>query len=93
MKLLSNEDNNATMHEVFVKTERRRDNVGTETLWDKLTLAQQFSACSLFPVGYALKCVRPVNNRFLAIMTFKQEKVTIDFEGNIHTTMNISLRN
>ena len=93
MKLLSNENNNATMHEVFVCTERWRENVETEVLWGKLTLAQQFSACSLFPVGYVLTCARRINNRLLAIMTFKQETVTIDIEGNIHTTVNITLRN
>ncbi len=93
MKLLSNEGNKEQTHEVLISTERRRKNIDTETLWDKLTLAQQFSACSLFPVGYVLTCARRVNNRLLAIMTFKQETVTIDFEGNIHTSMNISLRN
>lgn len=72
--------------------EQRKQNYHLEELWDKLNLSQQFSVCSLGQFGYMLSYVRQINDRCLAILTLDDKVATINEEGLINVTPNISLR-
>lgn len=72
--------------------EQRKQNYHLEELWDKLNLSQQFSVCSLGQFGYMLSYVRQINDRSLAILTLDDKVATINEEGLINVTPNISLR-
>ncbi|QBG35767.1 hypothetical protein [Litorilituus sediminis] len=72
--------------------EQRKQNYHLEELWDKLNLSQQFSVCSLGQFGYMLNYVRQINDRCLAILTLDDKVATINEEGLINVTPNISLR-
>ncbi len=72
--------------------EQRKQDYHLEELWDKLNLSQQFSVCSLGQFGYMLSYVRQINDRSLAILTLDDKVATINEEGLINVTPNISLR-
>jgi hypothetical protein len=63
-----------------------------QALWDKLTMAQQFSVCSLSPFGYSLTHGKVIAGKFLALMTNKDKVASIDFEGVINTSAKIYLK-
>lgn len=72
--------------------EQRKADFHLEDLWDKLNLSQQFAVCSLGQFGYMLTYVRQINDKALAILTLDDKVATINEEGLINVTPNISLR-
>ena len=73
--------------------ERRvRNNDETDTLWDKLSLAQKFAASSLIQFGYDLTYIRHNNTGSLAILLCNGSIATISIEGEIDTAPSISIR-
>ncbi len=61
-------------------------------LWDKLTLSQQFSVCSLGQFGYMLTYVRTISNRSLAILKLDKKVATVNDDGLINISPYISIR-
>lgn len=72
--------------------ERRQQNVEVDTLWGKLSLAQQFSASSLAQFGYDLTYIRNSNTGNLAILLCNGNAATISSEGEIDTSPDIVIR-
>jgi len=77
--------------------ERRHHVVGHEAEsksdWNKLTLAQRFSALSLTKYGYELRFIRFASNGSSAILVLKNgTPATVSEDGDINTTPNIQLR-
>ena len=60
--------------------------------WDKLTLAQKFSASSLAKFGYELAFVRYQSSNNLAVMTCSTGLATISIDGEIDTQPSIDMR-
>lgn len=71
---------------------RAQNNVGSNTLWDKLSLAQKFAASSLTQFGYDLTYIRNSNTGSLAILLCNGNAATISIEGEIDTSPNIIIR-
>ncbi len=63
-----------------------------DDLWDRLTLAQQFSVASLGQFGYSLSFIRRANHNTLAILHLKNKTATISSDGTINITSGIELR-
>jgi len=63
-----------------------------DTMWDELTLAQQFSISSLGQFGYTLNFIRHVNLKTLAILHLNEKTATINEDGVINITAGIDLR-
>jgi hypothetical protein len=73
--------------------ERRAQNdAGTDTLWNKLSLAQKFAASSLTQFGYDLTYIRNSSVGNLAILLCNDNAATISIEGEIDTSPNIVIR-
>ena len=62
-----------------------------KALWNQLTMAQQFSVCSLSPFGYSLTHGKVISGKFIALMTHKDKVASIDFEGVINMSAKIYL--
>ncbi|REL34522.1 hypothetical protein [Thalassotalea euphylliae] len=60
--------------------------------WDKLTLAQKFSASSLGKFGYELQFVRSGDHGSLAVLTCNNGIATISDDGEIDTSPSIQIR-
>jgi len=60
--------------------------------WDKLTLAQKFSASSLAKYGYELSYIRNSSSGSLAVMMQDRNISTIAEDGDIDTNPNIHIR-
>jgi hypothetical protein len=75
-----------------VLLERRQQNAVVETLWEKLSLAQKFSASSLAQFGYDLTYIRNSNAGNLAILLCNGSAATISSEGEIDTSPDIVIR-
>ena len=60
--------------------------------WDKLSLAQKFSASSLGKFGYELKFIRTSGGSRLAVLTCNTGIATISEDGEIDTAPNIQIR-
>ena len=73
--------------------ERRLQNISTESLWGKLSLAQKFAASSLSQFGYDLSYIRNRKTESLAIMLCNGNAATISSEGEINTSPDIVIRN
>ncbi|XPF93665.1 hypothetical protein ACM9HF_16810 [Colwellia sp. RE-S-Sl-9] len=73
-------------------TERRNESPEASSWWDKLTLAQKFSASSLGKFGYELLCIRKVKGKNLAILKCNGGIATIAADGEINTSAKIKLR-
>lgn len=72
---------------------RQQTNLATDTLWNKLSLAQKFAASSLTQFGYDLTYIRNSNVGSLAILLCNGNAATISCEGDINTSPNIIIRN
>lgn len=72
--------------------ERRHGQIEQENLWDRLTLAQKFSAGSLTKYGYDLAFIRNSASGSTAIMLLDDKSTTISDDGTIDTNPNIVIR-
>jgi len=71
---------------------RQQNNIATDTLWNKLSLAQKFAASSLTQFGYDLTYIRNSNAGSLAILLCNESAATISSEGEINTSPDIVIR-
>ena len=69
--------------------ERRQTSPEHSTWWNKLSLAQKFSASSLF---FELAFVRNEAGRNLAVLTCASGVAVITEDGEINTSPNIKIR-
>jgi len=72
--------------------ERRQVSPEQSIWWNKLSLAQKFSASSLGKFGYELSFVRNEHGRSLAVLTCCSGVAVITDEGDINTSPNIQIR-
>ena len=72
--------------------ERRREAPEQSVWWDKLSLAQKFSASSLGKFGYEITFVRNDNGHSLAVLQCRGGVAVISEEGDIDTSPNIAIR-
>lgn len=72
--------------------ERRQVAPEHSTWWNKLSLAQKFSASSLGKFGYELAFVRKEQGRSLAVLTCSSGVAVITEDGDINTSPNIHIR-
>jgi len=72
--------------------ERRHRAPEQSVWWNKLSLAQKFSASSLGKFGYELSFVRNEQGRSLAILTCSSGVAIITEDGDINTSPNIHIR-
>ena len=72
--------------------ERRQPSVEENPWWDRLTLAQKFSASSLARYGYNLAFVRSSEAGSLAVLLCDGNCTTISDDGDINTNPNIHIR-
>jgi len=72
--------------------ERRREAPEQSVWWNKLSLAQKFSASSLGQFGYELSFVRNEQGRSLAVLQCSGGVAIISEDGEINTSPNIDLR-
>ena len=93
MQYYSTNINDRTNAPLDVLNNRRYDQKPIlDDLWDRLTLAQQFSIASLGQFGYNLSFIRRVNHNTLAILHLKNKTATISSDGTINITSGIELR-
>ena len=86
--MFNSTNNNLAINDI----EQREADFQLDDLWDKLNLSQQFAVCSLGQFGYMLTYVRQINDKALAILTLDDKVATINEEGLINVTPNISIR-
>lgn len=72
--------------------ERRHIGDDNQEWWDKLTLAQKFSASNLSKYGYDLAFIRSSNSGNLAVMLRDGQSTTISEDGEIDTQPNLVIR-
>jgi len=72
--------------------ERRHRAPEQSIWWNKLSLAQKFSASSLGKFGYELSFVRSEQGRSLAVLTCNSGVAIITDDGDINTSPNIHIR-
>lgn len=72
--------------------ERRREAPEQSIWWNKLTLAQKFSASSLGKFGYELTFVRGENEQSIAVLQCRGGVAVISEDGDIDTSPNITIR-
>lgn len=72
--------------------ERRQSSPEHSIWWNKLSLAQKFSASSLGKFGYDLSFVRNENGENLAVLTCSSGIAIITEDGDINTSPNIKIR-
>lgn len=72
--------------------ERRMTSPEQSVWWNKLSLAQKFSASSLGKFGYELLFVRNENGHSLAVLSCNSGIAIIAEDGDINTSPNIQLR-
>ncbi|MER2491672.1 hypothetical protein [Catenovulum sediminis] len=60
--------------------------------WEHLSLAQKFSANSLFQYGYQLAFIRDTEEGKLAVLLREDDIVTLSEEGDIDSEPSIILR-
>lgn len=72
--------------------ERRQTQPEHSVWWNKLSLAQKFSASSLGKFGYELAFVRVEQGRSLAVLTCESGVAVITEDGDIDTSPNIHIR-
>jgi len=71
---------------------RRADFMSKAALYDRLSLAQKFSASQLFQYGYSLYFLRGQGINTLAIFIYGSNIATVDFGGDIDLAPKIQLR-
>lgn len=72
--------------------ERRQSSPEQSVWWNKLSLAQKFSASSLGKFGYDLAFVRNEQGHSLAVLTCSSGVAVITEDGDINTSPNIKIR-
>ena len=72
--------------------ERRREAPEQSVWWNKLTLAQKFSASSLGKFGYEIAFVRNENEQRLAVLQCSGGVAVISEDGDIDTSPTITIR-
>jgi len=72
--------------------ERRREAPEQSVWWNKLTLAQKFSASSLGKFGYELTFVRNESEQSLAVLQCSGGVAVISEDGDIDTSPTITIR-
>ncbi|GAA0820599.1 hypothetical protein GCM10009111_26340 [Colwellia asteriadis] len=72
--------------------ERRKETPEQSVWWNKLSLAQKFSASSLGQFGYELSFVRNEQGRSLAVLSCRGGIAVIAEDGEINTSPNIKIR-
>lgn len=72
--------------------ERRQESPEHSVWWNKLSLAQKFSASSLGKFGYELSFVRNEHGRRLAVLTCSTGVAVITEDGDINTAPTIKIR-
>ncbi len=72
--------------------ERRQREPEQSIWWNKLSLAQKFSASSLGKFGYELSFVRNDNGHSLAVLTCSSGVAVITEDGDINTSPDINIR-
>lgn len=72
--------------------ERRKEPPEKSVWWNKLSLAQKFSASSLGRFGYELKFVRNENGHSIAVLMCNGGVAVISEDGEIDTSPNIQIR-
>lgn len=72
--------------------ERRQASPEHSVWWNKLSLAQKFSASSLGKFGYDLSFVRNENGHNIAVLTCSSGIAVITEDGDINTSPNINIR-
>ena len=72
--------------------ERRREAPEQSVWWNKLTLAQKFSASSLGKFGYELTFVRNEDDESLAVLQCSGGVAVISEDGDIDTSPKITIR-
>jgi hypothetical protein len=72
--------------------DRRKESPEASACWDKLSLAQKFSASSLGKFGYELICIRNIEHENVAILKCNGGVATISEEGEINVCAQLSLR-
>ncbi len=72
--------------------DRRTEAPEQSVWWNKLSLAQKFSASSLGQFGYELSFVRNEQGRNLAVLQCNSGVAIISEDGEINTSPNINLR-
>lgn len=72
--------------------ERRKESPEQSVWWNKLSLAQKFSASSLGKFGYELTFVRHDNGHSLAVLQCSGGIAVISEDGDIDTSPNITIR-
>lgn len=72
--------------------ERRQLPPEQSVWWDKLSLAQKFSASSLGKFGYELTFVRNENGHSIAVLTCHSGTAVISEDGEIDTSPSIIIR-
>jgi len=82
----------ATVQRETLLERRTQNNIATDTLWNKLSLAQKFAASSMAQFGYDLTYIRNSNIGNLAILLCNDNAATISTEGEIDTSPNIIIR-
>ncbi|MGV2870902.1 hypothetical protein [Colwellia sp. E150_009] len=73
--------------------ERRQSLPEQSVWWNKLSLAQKFSASSLGKFGYEVAFVRNEEGHSLAVLTCSSGVAVITEDGDINTSPNIKIRN
>lgn len=71
---------------------RRKESLEASVWWNKLSLAQKFSASSLGKFGYELLFIRTVKGCKVAVLECNGDTATITEDGEINTTAQIELR-
>ncbi|MGB1197693.1 MAG: hypothetical protein ACPG46_01515 [Thalassotalea sp.] len=72
--------------------DRRREPPEQSEWWNKLSLAQKFSASSLGKFGYELAFVRSENGQNLAVLRCNDGIAVISEDGEIDNAPNIKVR-
>lgn len=72
--------------------ERRKEPPEQSVWWEKLSLAQKFSASSLGKFGYELSFVRNENGQSLAVLMCNGGIAVVSEDGDINTSPNINIR-
>ncbi len=74
------------------QVERRRLKLSGATHYDKLSLAQQYSASKLHQYGYQLMFIRGKGPDTFAIFLNKEKMAVVNLEGEITLSTDITLR-
>jgi hypothetical protein len=72
--------------------ERRREAPEQSVWWNKLSLAQKFSASSLGKFGYELTFVRNEDGQSIAVLQCSGGVAVISEDGDIDTSPKITIR-